>query len=67
MRSRHTSAPVRAGAAQSREDALRQLLQLAERLGEKYQVDELASKYDFTGSAALTVPEALAVNRSHSS
>src|SRR5262245_11987125 len=26
----------------------RQLLQLVERLGEKYQVDELAAKYDFT-------------------
>jgi uncharacterized protein with von Willebrand factor type A (vWA) domain len=41
----------------------RQLLQLTERLGEKYQVDELASKYDFTGDKALTVPEALAVKR----
>src|SRR5579884_2194416 len=27
----------------------RQLLQLSERMGEKYQVDELASKYEFTG------------------
>jgi uncharacterized protein with von Willebrand factor type A (vWA) domain len=41
----------------------RQLLHLTERLGEKYQVDELASKYDFTGSAPLTVPEALAVKQ----
>src|SRR5437868_4992753 len=41
----------------------RQLLHLTERLGEKYQVDELASKYPFTGSAPLTVPEALAIKR----
>jgi uncharacterized protein with von Willebrand factor type A (vWA) domain len=39
----------------------RQLLQLMERLGEKYQVDELAAKYEFTGRTPLTVPEALAV------
>src|SRR3954454_2376265 len=39
----------------------RQLLQLAERLGEKYQVDELAAKYDFTGRTPMTVPEALAI------
>src|SRR5437660_1983519 len=34
----------------------RQLLHLAERLGEKYQVDELASKFDFTGMKPMTVP-----------
>jgi uncharacterized protein with von Willebrand factor type A (vWA) domain len=39
----------------------RQLLQLAERLGEKYQVDELAAKYEFTGRTPMTVPEALAI------
>jgi uncharacterized protein with von Willebrand factor type A (vWA) domain len=39
----------------------RQLLQLMERLGEKYQVDELAAKYEFTGRTPLTVPEALKV------
>jgi uncharacterized protein with von Willebrand factor type A (vWA) domain len=39
----------------------RQLLQLTERLGEKYQVDELASKYQFTGRTPMTVPEALAI------
>src|SRR5947208_2731505 len=37
----------------------RGLLQLMERLGEKYQVDELAAKYDFTGDRPMTVPEAL--------
>ena len=39
----------------------RQLLHLVERLGEKYQVDELASKYEFTGQTPMTVPQALAV------
>jgi uncharacterized protein with von Willebrand factor type A (vWA) domain len=39
----------------------RQLLHLAERLGDKYQVDELAAKYEFTGRTPMTVPEALAI------
>jgi uncharacterized protein with von Willebrand factor type A (vWA) domain len=39
----------------------RQLLHLVERLGEKYQVDELASKYEFTGQTPMTVPQALAI------
>jgi uncharacterized protein with von Willebrand factor type A (vWA) domain len=41
----------------------RQLLQLIERLGEKYQVDELAAKYEFTGRTPLTIPEALEVKQ----
>ena len=41
----------------------RQLLQLAERLGEKYQVDELASKYEFTGRTPMDVPKALEVKQ----
>src|SRR5207253_1061765 len=41
----------------------RQLLHLVERLGEKYQVDELAAKYEFTGRTPLTVPEALEVKQ----
>lgn len=41
----------------------RQLLQLVERLGEKYQVDELAARYEFTGRTPLTVPEALEVKQ----
>jgi uncharacterized protein with von Willebrand factor type A (vWA) domain len=41
----------------------RELLQLVERLGEKYQVDELASKYEFTGRTPLTVPQALEVKQ----
>jgi uncharacterized protein with von Willebrand factor type A (vWA) domain len=39
----------------------RQLLHLGERLGEKYQVDELAAKYEFTGRTPMSVPEALAI------
>lgn len=39
----------------------RQLLQLAERLGEKYQVDELAAKYEFTGRQSMLVEQALAI------
>jgi uncharacterized protein with von Willebrand factor type A (vWA) domain len=41
----------------------RTLLQLMERLGDKYQVDELAAKYEFTGRQSMTVPEALAIKR----
>jgi uncharacterized protein with von Willebrand factor type A (vWA) domain len=37
------------------------LIGLIERLGEKYQVDELAAKYEFTGRTPLTVPEALEI------
>lgn len=39
----------------------RQLVQLIERLGEKYQLDELAAKYRFTGRTRLTIPQALQV------
>lgn len=38
-----------------------QLLHLSERLGEKYEIDELARKYEFTGREPLTVPKALDV------
>ncbi len=36
-------------------------MQLIERLGEKYEADELAAKYDFTGRTPMGVPEALAI------
>jgi uncharacterized protein with von Willebrand factor type A (vWA) domain len=39
----------------------RQLIHLVERLGEKYQVDELAAKYEFTGRTPMNVPKALEV------
>jgi len=48
-------------AGDDRSKFARQLVQLIERLGDKYQVDELAAKYTFTGRTPLTVPEALAV------
>src|SRR5947207_4471063 len=37
------------------------LVSVIERLGEKYEVDVLAAKYEFTGHEAMTVPQALAV------
>jgi uncharacterized protein with von Willebrand factor type A (vWA) domain len=39
----------------------RGLVHLIERLGEKYQVDELAASYEFRGRTGLTVAEALEV------
>jgi uncharacterized protein with von Willebrand factor type A (vWA) domain len=39
----------------------RALVQLMERLAEKYQVDELIAKYDFTGRTKLSIDEALKV------
>lgn len=37
------------------------ILSLSQKLGEKYQVDELASKYEFTGKTSMDVPKALEV------
>ena len=39
----------------------RGLVQLSQRLGDKYQVDELAGKYEFTGRQKMDVPTALTV------
>jgi uncharacterized protein with von Willebrand factor type A (vWA) domain len=39
----------------------RELVKLIETLGDKYEVDELASKYEFTGRELLTVPQAIQV------
>jgi uncharacterized protein with von Willebrand factor type A (vWA) domain len=39
----------------------RELVLVAGLLGEKYQVDELAAKYEFTGREKMDVPKALAV------
>jgi uncharacterized protein with von Willebrand factor type A (vWA) domain len=39
----------------------RQLLRLAEALGDKYQIDELAAKYDFTGRTPMSIPQALEI------
>ncbi len=38
-----------------------QLVQVIEHLSNKYQIDELASKYAFTGNESMTVPQALAI------
>jgi hypothetical protein len=48
-------------AGDERSPFARKLVQLVARLGEKYLVDELAAKYEFTGRTPLTVPEALAI------
>ena len=48
-------------AGDDRSEFARGLVPLVERLGEKYQVDELASKYEFTGREKLSVPRALEV------
>lgn len=39
----------------------RALVGLIETLGDKYQVEQLAAKYEFTGREAMTVPEALEI------
>lgn len=39
----------------------RELVQISGVLGDKYQVDELAAKYEFTGRQKMTVPEALEI------
>lgn len=39
----------------------RELIQLAAGLGDKYQVDELAARYAFTGRTSLTIQQALEV------
>lgn len=39
------------------------LVQLVARLGDQYEIDEMAGKYDFTGTEKLTVPRAIEVKR----
>ena len=41
----------------------RQMVQLIERLSDKYEIEELAAKYDFTGRTPLTVEEALVLKQ----
>lgn len=41
------------------DDFAREIVLVSGLLGEKYQVDELAAKYDFTGRQKMTVPQAL--------
>jgi uncharacterized protein with von Willebrand factor type A (vWA) domain len=44
-----------------RDPFARALVGLSEKLGEKYQVEELAAKYEFTGRQEMTVPKALEI------
>jgi uncharacterized protein with von Willebrand factor type A (vWA) domain len=44
-----------------RPDFARQLVRLTARLGDKYQIEELASKYTFTGRTVMTIPQALEI------
>jgi uncharacterized protein with von Willebrand factor type A (vWA) domain len=37
------------------------IVQLVQHLADKYQIDELASKYDFTGKTKLDIPKALEI------
>ena len=39
----------------------RQLVKLVDRLGDKYEIDELAAKYAFTGQELMSVPKAIEV------
>jgi len=41
----------------------RSLLRLTQDLGNKYQIDELASKYEFTGHEQLSIPKALEIKQ----
>jgi uncharacterized protein with von Willebrand factor type A (vWA) domain len=49
----------RAGGEQS--PFARQLMRLVGNLAEKYQIDELAGKYEFTGHTPMTIPQALEI------
>jgi uncharacterized protein with von Willebrand factor type A (vWA) domain len=51
----------RMGAKKSSGRFMGQLVQLIERLGDKYQVDQLAAQYAFSGRTPMTIPEALAI------
>jgi uncharacterized protein with von Willebrand factor type A (vWA) domain len=50
-------------ADRQRGDFARQLVHLIDRLGDKYQIDMLAGKYQFTGRVQMTIPQALEIKR----
>ncbi len=50
-------------ADRQRGDFARQLVHLIDRLSEKYQIDILAGKYQFTGRVQMTIPQALEIKR----
>jgi uncharacterized protein with von Willebrand factor type A (vWA) domain len=37
------------------------IVQLTQRLGDKYQIDQMAAKYDFKGREGMTIPQALEI------
>ncbi|MBY0585609.1 hypothetical protein K2X85_00425 [bacterium] len=43
------------------QELARGLMKIIDRLGDKYQVDELDAKYDFVGKQSMTIPEAIAI------
>jgi uncharacterized protein with von Willebrand factor type A (vWA) domain len=48
-------------AGDERSPFARELVQLVHRLGDKYQIDELAAKYEFTGRTEMSIPRALEI------
>ncbi len=40
-----------------------QMLNLIETLGDKYQIDELVSKYEFSGGESMTIPQAIEIKK----
>jgi uncharacterized protein with von Willebrand factor type A (vWA) domain len=48
-------------ASDERGQFARQVVQLVDRLGDKYQIDELVAKYEFTGQTPMTIPQALEI------
>ncbi|MCC6125651.1 MAG: hypothetical protein IT426_11860 [Pirellulales bacterium] len=48
---------------EERGEFARKLVQLLDRLGDKYQIDELAAKYHFTGRTAPTIPQAIEIKK----
>lgn len=50
-------------ASKQDKDFAKGLVKLSDLLGQKYQVDDLASRYTFTGNQKLTIPQALEVRQ----
>lgn len=48
-------------AGDDRSQLARQLMQLVDALGKKYEIDELAAKYVFTGRTQMSIPQALEI------
>ena len=48
-------------AGDDRSPFARAVVQLVDRLGDKYQVNELAAKYNFTGRERMTIPQAMEI------